>query len=182
MQQYNHATVYQALLEQLGTYSEDLRNVERAFAAADAQQMSEDLHIRQEHERKEIAEQIVECACYINTSRVNYQRLIDDLYQFEVVSKAMEDVIANSCMVIAKAQALIQDHELKLANEKRKEEELETTMLRVQKELGDHSSKLEALQTQLTSKKFLSDEELRVQALAEVEKACQKDISALRTK
>jgi len=43
----------------------------------------------------------------------------------------MEVVIANSCMVIAKAQALIQDHELKLANEKKRIEELETTPHRV---------------------------------------------------
>jgi len=43
----------------------------------------------------------------------------------------MEDVIASARIVIAKAQALIQDHELKLANEKRKVEELETTKHRV---------------------------------------------------
>ena len=48
-------------------------------------------------------------------------------------------------MVIAKAQALIQDHELKLANEKKRMEELETTRHRVQKELDDHSSELGTL-------------------------------------
>ena len=82
-------------------------------------------------------------------------------------------------MAIAEAQALIQDHELKLANEKKKVEELQTIRHRVQQELDDYYSKLEALQTQLASKKFLSDQELRVQALAEVEKACQRDIQRL---
>ena len=83
-------------------------------------------------------------------------------------------------MAIAEAQALIQDHELKLANEKKKVEELQTIRHRVQQELDDYYSKLEALRTQLASKKFLSDQELRVQALAEVEKACQRDIQRLR--
>jgi len=82
-------------------------------------------------------------------------------------------------VAIAEAQALIQDHELKLANEKKKVEELQTIRYRVQQELDDYYSKLEALQTQLASKKFLSDQELRVQALAEVEKACQRDIQRL---
>ena len=50
----------------------------------------------------------------------------------------------------------------------------------MQKELTDHSSKLEALRAQLASKTFLSDEELRGQALAEVEKACQRDIQHLK--
>ena len=49
--------------------------------------------------------------------------------------------------------------------------ELETTKYRVQKELDDHNSKLEALQAQLAAKKLLSDEDLMVQELAEVEKA-----------
>ena len=85
-------------------------------------------------------------------------------------------------MVIAKAQALIQDHELKLVNEKRKVKELETTRHLMQKELYDHSSNLEALRPQLVSKIFLSVEELRAQALAEVERTRQRDIQCLRDK
>jgi len=73
-------------------------------------------------------------------------------------------------------QTLIQDHELKLTNEKKKAEELEATRHQVQKELADHSSKLETLRAQLTSKPFLSDEELRAQALAEVEEVRQRDV------
>ena len=123
--------MYQALVEQLGTYSKDLRNLERANSVADAQRVSEDLRIRQKQGQKEIEEWIAECACYIDTSRVSYQGLTDDLHQSEVASKAMENVIASACVAIAKARALIQDHELKLANEKKRMEELETTNRRV---------------------------------------------------
>ena len=63
----------------------------------------------------------------------------------------MEDVIASARIAIAKAQALIQDHRMKLANEKKRVEELENTRHRVQKELEDESSKLEAFRAQLAS-------------------------------
>jgi len=52
---------------------------------------------------------------------------------------------------------------LKLANEKKKMEELEATKHQVQKELDDHSAKLETLQAHLASKTLLSDEKLRAQ-------------------
>ena len=83
-------------------------------------------------------------------------------------------------MAIAKVQAIILDHELKLADEKKKVEELEIVKHQVLKELTDHSSKSEALRTPLTLKSLLSDEDLRAQALADIEKACQKDIQHLR--
>ena len=138
--------------------------------------MSENLRATQERERKEIEERIAEYAHHTDNSRANYQSLIDDIHQSEVISKTVENVITSAHVAIAKAQALIQDHELRLVNEKRKVEELETTKHRVQKELNDHSSELEALRTQLTSKKFLLEEELRAQALAEIEKVHQKNI------
>ena len=55
-------------------------------------------------------------------------------------------------VAIAKAQAMIQDHELKLTNEKKRMEELETTRRRVHKELDDQSSELETLHAQLATK------------------------------
>ena len=81
--------------------------------------MSEDLRIKQERERKEIEKRIVKCIRHIDSSRVTYQSLIDDIHQSKVDSKTAEDVIASARMAIAKAQALIQDHELKLANEEK---------------------------------------------------------------
>ena len=114
--------------------------------------MSDNLHATQELERKEIEEWIAEYTHHIEDSRVSYHSLINDIHQSEVVSKIAEDVIASARVAITKTQALIQYHELKLANEKRKVEELETTKHRVQKELNGHSSELEALRTQLASK------------------------------
>ena len=55
-------------------------------------------------------------------------------------------------------------------------EELEAPKDQVQQELDVHISKLEALQTQLATRKLSSNEELRVQTLAEVEEARQRDI------
>jgi len=50
----DRAIVYQALVEQLGTYSKDLGNLEKVSLVVDAQRVSEDLHIKQEQEQKEI--------------------------------------------------------------------------------------------------------------------------------
>ena len=76
--------------------------------------------------------------------------------------------------------ALIRDNKQKHANEKKRAEELEAARDQVQQELNVRSSQLEALQTQLATKKLLSDEKLRVQALAEVEEARQRDIQCLK--
>ena len=59
-------------------------------------------------------------------------------------------------------------------------EELEAAKSRVQQELNVRTSKLDALQAQLAAKKLLLDEKLRVQALAEVEEAHQRDIQHLK--
>ena len=139
---------YQALVEQLGAYSKDLRDLERVSPIVYTQRVSEDLRVNQEQEQKEIEEWIAECNRHIDNFRVSYQSLIDDIHQSKIVSKTMENVIASAYVAIAKAQFLIQDHKLKLTIEKRKVEELETTRHRVQKELDAHSSKLEALRTQ----------------------------------
>jgi len=42
----DHVIMYQVLVKQLGTYSKDLRNLERVSAVADAQGVSEDLRIK----------------------------------------------------------------------------------------------------------------------------------------
>ena len=60
-----------------------------------------------------------------------YQGLISDIHQSEIIYKAAKDIITTARMAIAKGQALIQDHELKLADKKKKVEELETTKLQV---------------------------------------------------
>jgi len=124
----NCVIVYQALVELLGTYWRDHRNLKRDNLVADAQRVSKDLYIKQEQERREIEERIAECTHHIDTFRISYQGLIDDLHQSEVTSKAAEDIIASA---------------------------------RVQKELDDHSTKLETFLAQLSSKTLLSNKKLR---------------------
>jgi len=64
--------------------------------------VSEDLCINHGWTRKEIEEWIAECTCYIDDSRVNYQSLINDIHQFEIVFKTAKDVILSARMAIAK--------------------------------------------------------------------------------
>ena len=52
--------------------------------------------------------------------------------------------------------------------------------MQVQENLTAHVSRLESLQAQLAMKRFLSEEELRVQALAEAERARQHEMWRLR--
>ena len=59
---------------------------------------------------------------------------------------------------------MIQVSEQKLAATRKRLKELEATKKLVQEDLTAHSSKLEPLQAQLATKRFLSEEELRVQA------------------
>ena len=54
------------LVEQLGTYSRDLRSLERVSPVVEAQWVSKDLRVKQERERKEIEEQIAECTHHID--------------------------------------------------------------------------------------------------------------------
>ena len=119
---------------------------------------------------------MAEEARYLHNFQANYQRLADDSKESKVVIQSAEQVIATAQVVIAKAQALIQVNEQKLAVARKKLEELETAKTQVQENLAAHSSKLESLQSQLATKRFLSEEELQVQALAEAEKACQQEM------
>ena len=83
-------------------------------------------------------------------------------------------------VTIARAQALIETNEQKLIAARKRLEELETARTQVQENLTAHSSKLESLQAQLATKRFLSEEELRVQALMEAERAGQLEMHRLR--
>jgi len=74
---------------------------------------------------------------------------------------------------------LIQVNEQKLVAVRKRLEELEAAKKRIQEDFTARSSKLESLQAQLAMKKFLSEEELRVQ-WAEVEKARQGEMQGLR--
>ena len=75
---------------------------------------------------------------------------------------------------------MIEINEQKLAAAKKKLEELEAAKTQAEENLSAHSSRLESLRAQLAAKKFLSEKELRVQALMEAEKARQHEMYRLR--
>ena len=94
--------------------------------------------------------------------------------------QSAEQVIITARATIAKAEALIKINEQKLATARKKLEELEAAKTQAEENLSTHSSRLESLRAQLAAKKFLSEEELRVQALMEAEKARQHEMHRLR--
>ena len=134
----------------------------------------------QEYKWKEMEEQMAEEACHFNDFQASYQRLIYDSRESEVITKNAEQVIANAQAAIAKAQALIQVNEQKLAAVRKRLEEREAGKKRIQEDLTARSSELDSLQAKLVTKKFLSEEELSVQAWVEVEKARQCEMQYLR--
>ena len=75
---------------------------------------------------------------------------------------------------------MIAINEHKLATARKKLEELEAAKTQVEENLSAHSSKLKSLRAQLATRRFLSEEELRVQALMEAKKARQHEIHRLR--
>ena len=99
--------MYQMLVEHLGTYLKDLRNLESTNPVDNAQVVLNNLRAIQEHERKEVEEQIAEHACHLNDFKVSYQNLTDDLQRFEIVTKNAEGVITSARAAIAKAHVLI---------------------------------------------------------------------------
>ena len=69
----------------------------------EAQSMLNMLLIAQEHKRKEMEEQMAEEARYLHNFQADYQRLVDDSKEFEVVIQSAKQVIATSQITIAKA-------------------------------------------------------------------------------
>ena len=110
-----------------------------------ARSMLSKLLTAQEHERKEMEEQMAEEAHYLHNFQVSYQKLVDDSRKFEVVTKNAEQVITTALVDITKTQALIQVNEQKLTAARERLEELEAAKKLVQEDLIAHSSKLESL-------------------------------------
>ena len=123
---------------------------------------------------------MAEEARHLHNFQSDYQRLVDNSKESEIVTKSAEQIITTARETIAKAQALIQVNEQNLVVVRKRLEELEAAKKLVQEDLVAHSSRLESLQTQLAMKRFLSEEELRVQVLTEAEKARQQEMQRLR--
>ena len=101
----------------------------------------------QEHERKKIEEQIAEEARPLQHFQADYQRLVGDSKESEVVIQSAEQVIATTQITIAKVQAFIEVNKQKLAAVRKRLEESEAAKKLIQEDLAAHSSKLESLQT-----------------------------------
>ena len=95
-------------------------------------------------------------------------------------ARSMLNKLLTAQAVITKAEAWIQVNEQKLAAVRERLTELGAVKKLVQEDLTAHSSKLESLQTQLATKRFLSEEELWIQVWAKVEKAAQQEMQRLR--
>ena len=75
------------LVEQLGICLKELRTLEKVSPLDEARSMLDKLLNAQEHERKEIEEQMAEEAHHLNDFQASYQRLVDDFRESEVITK-----------------------------------------------------------------------------------------------
>jgi len=62
----------------------------------------------QEYEKKEMEEQMAEEARHLQHFQADYQRMVDDSKEPEIVIQSAEQVIATAQAAIARVQALIQ--------------------------------------------------------------------------
>ena len=90
---------------------------------------------------------MAEEARHLHNFQADYQRLVDDSKEYEIVTKSIEQVIATTRATIAKAQVLIQVNKQKLAVARKRLEELQAAKKQVQEDHAAHSSWLESLQT-----------------------------------
>jgi len=97
---------------------------------------------------------MAEEARHLQLFQTDYQRLVGDSKESEVVIQSVEQVIVTARITIAKAQALIEANEQKLVVARKRLEELKIARTQVQENLTTHSSRLESLQAQLAAKRI----------------------------
>ena len=76
---------YLVLVEQLGICLRELKTLEKVSLMDGARSMLGKLLAAQEHERKEMEEQMAEEARHLHNFQADYQRLVDDSKESEVV-------------------------------------------------------------------------------------------------
>ena len=133
------------LVEQLGSHLKELKTLENANSMDEAHSTLSKLLASQEHEKKEMEEQIAEEARHHQHFQADHQRLIGDSKESEIVIQSAEQVITTARITIARAQALIETNEKKLVAARKRLEELKTVRTQIQENLSAHSSKLESL-------------------------------------
>jgi len=137
------ARAYLVLVEQLGSCLKELKTLENASSMDKAQSTLTKLLTAQEHERKKIKEQIADEAHHLQHFQADYQRLVGDSKESEIVIQSTEQVIATARITIVRAQALIEANEQKLVVVRKKLEQQETAKTQVQENLAAHVSRLE---------------------------------------
>ena len=134
------AKAYLTLVEQLRICLKGPRTLEKASPVDEAWLMLNKLLATHECEWKEMEEQMAEEVHHLNDFHASYQRLVDDSREFKVITKNAKQVISNAQVAIAKAQALFQVNEQKLAVARKKLEELKAAKKRIQEDLTARSS------------------------------------------
>jgi len=166
------------LVEQLGHNLRELRSLENAGSFHEAQETLNRLLAAQEQERREVEEKITERTRLLEGFQADHQKLAVESKESEMIMQAAKQAILDSRAAIARAEALIVLNEQKLATSEKRLAELEAAKVQVEANLSVYSSELESLRVQ--AKRFLSEEDLRAQALMEAEKARQHEIHRLR--
>jgi len=168
------------LVERLGKDLEELKSLDDASSSHEAQVILTRLLATQEQERKEVEAQVAEEVRNLERSQAECQKLTDDSMESEFIRQNAELAIINARAAIAKAEAIIVSNEGTLATVEKRLQEQQAAKARAEESQTIHSSRLESLRAQLAAKPFLSEEELRVEAMMEAEKASQHEMHRLR--
>jgi len=168
------------LVERLGNDLKELKSLDDASSSHEAQVILTRLLATQEQERQEVEAQVAEEVRNLERSQAECQKLADDSMEFELIRQNAELAIINARSAIAKAEAVIANNEMTLATVRKRLEEQQAAKARAEESQTIHSSRLESLRAQLAAKSFLSEEELRVQAMMEAERTRQHEMHRLR--
>jgi len=166
------------VVEQLGQDLRELRSLEDAGSFHEAQETLNRLLAAQEQERREVEEKITDNTRLLESFRADHQRLAIESKESEMVIQAAKQAILDSRAAIARAEAMIILNEQRLVVSEKKLAELEAAKAQVEANLSVRSSELESLRIQAQG--FLSEADLRAQAIMEAEKARQHEIHRLR--
>jgi len=168
------------VVDQLEIDLRELKSLDEADSLHEAQVILDSLLAAQRQERQEVEMQIAEEVSNLERSQAECQKLIEDSGETELVMQTTELAITNARAAIAKAQAMLAVNEEKLVALKKKLEEQQAARAQAEESQSVHLSRLETLRAQLAEKPCLSEEELRVQAMMEAEKARQHEMHRLR--
>ena len=168
------------VVEQLGDGLQELESLEDAGSFGEAQATLTRLLAAQEQERQEAEARIAAEIRSLEYSQAECQKLADDSRESELSVQSTEQVIIRARDTIARAEAVLALNEEKLVTLKKELEEQRAAKARAEESLSLHSSRVESLRTQLAARNFLSEAELRNQAIMEAERARQHEIHRLR--